>query len=93
MDFSQREIFFGFIFPNEKLTYTTFFDILKLKKGCDLNVIKCVYTVHEIAKILHVSDKTVYRIVKSGDIHATRVRNQIRITSASLEAYLQGGKS
>lgn len=93
MDYSQREIFFGFIFPNEKFTYTTFFDILKLKKGGDLNVIKCVYTVHEIAKILHVSDKTVYRIIKSGDINVKWVRGQIRITSESLESYLQGGQS
>lgn len=56
-------------------------------------MLKYVFTVQEVAKILHVSDKTVYRIVKSGDIHVTWVRGQIRITSASLEAYLQGGKS
>lgn len=56
-------------------------------------MIECVYTVHEVAKILHVSDKTVYRIIKSGDINVKWVRGQIRITSASLEAYLQGGQS
>ena len=53
----------------------------------------CVYTVPEIAIILRVSVKTVYRLVKSGDIPAIRVRGQIRITSSALQIYLNGGLS
>lgn len=51
---------------------------------------KHVYTVCDIAEILQVSPKTVYRMVKSGDIGALWVRGQIRITAESLEAYLKG---
>lgn len=51
----------------------------------------CVYTVADVADILHVSQKTVYRLVKEGDITGIRVRGQIRITSTALEQYLQGG--
>ena len=50
-----------------------------------------VYTVEEVASILRVSTKTVYRVVKSGDISAIRVRGQIRITSTALNNYLGGG--
>ena len=61
------------------------------KQGGDLMTANCVYTVPEIAIILRVSVKTVYRLVKSGDISAIRVRGQIRITSTALNNYLGGG--
>lgn len=51
----------------------------------------CVYTVANIAEILLVSTKTVYQLVKDGELTAIRVRGQIRITSIALEQYLQGG--
>lgn len=50
-----------------------------------------VYTVEEVASILRVSTKTVYRLIKSGDIPAIRVRGQIRITNTALNNYLEGG--
>lgn len=50
----------------------------------------CVYTVAEVADILRVSTKTVYQLVKAGDIAAVRVRGQIRVTDAALLKYLEG---
>lgn len=52
---------------------------------------KCVYTVYDVAEILQVSAKTVYRIIQAGDIRVIWVRGQIRITEEALNAYLQGG--
>ena len=52
---------------------------------------KCVYTVQEIATILKVSEKTVYKLVRSGELQFLRVRRQIRITSKALEQFLEGG--
>lgn len=51
----------------------------------------CVYTVKEIAKILKVSEKTLYNLIKTDDIAVVRVRGQIRITSQALTDYLQQG--
>lgn len=50
-----------------------------------------VYTVQQVAEILQVSTKTIYQIVKDGDLKCIYVRGQIRITSTVLEHYLQGG--
>ena len=50
----------------------------------------CVYTIREIAKILKVSEKTVYGLVHDNEIKCIRVRGQIRITSEQLDYYLKG---
>lgn len=50
-----------------------------------------IYTVTETAKILRVSPKTVYRIIRSGDLQAIRVRGQYRVTAEALRQYLKGG--
>lgn len=50
----------------------------------------CVYTVADVADILRVSTKTVYQLIREGDITGIRVRGQIRITSDELEKYLRG---
>ena len=55
--------------------------------------VNCVYTVSEIANMLKVSTKTVYQLVKSGDIPAIRVHGQIRITNTALKYYLEGGSA
>jgi excisionase family DNA binding protein len=52
----------------------------------------CVYTVQEIAAILRVSKKTVYKLVHDGQLQFLRVRGQIRITSKALEQFLEGGR-
>jgi len=54
---------------------------------------KFVYTVKEVSDILRISTKTVYQIIKSGELCSIRVRGQIRITSSALEKYIQGGEN
>jgi excisionase family DNA binding protein len=51
-----------------------------------------VYTIQEIASILKISEKTVYRLVKNGELPILRVRRRIRITSKALEQFLEGGR-
>ena len=50
-----------------------------------------VYTVAEIARILKISEKTVYRLIRDQELPYIRVRGQIRITAMALDVYLQGG--
>lgn len=52
---------------------------------------KYVYTVYDVAEILQVSTKTIYRIIQAGDIRVIWVRGQIRITEEALNSYLQRG--
>lgn len=54
-------------------------------------MLKSVYTVTDIAKILKVSTKTVYRLVQEQELPCIRVRGQIRITAMALDDYLRGG--
>ena len=44
----------------------------------------------EAAEFLNVSDSTVYRILRRGDLRAYRVGHQIRLTQVDLENYLRG---
>lgn len=48
-----------------------------------------IYTVHDIAKMLKVSEKTVYRLVKDGEINVIRIYGSIRIPRIALEDYLR----
>ena len=52
----------------------------------------CVYTVQEIAAILKVSSKTVYKMIHNDELQVLRIRGQIRITSKALELFLEGGQ-
>lgn len=51
-----------------------------------------IYTVQDVAHILHVCTKTVYQIIRDGDLEVIRVRGQIRVTSTALRTYTEGGK-
>ena len=53
----------------------------------------CVYTVKQVANILHISPKTMYQIVRDRQITVIRVRGQIRITSTALDDYIRGGNN
>lgn len=53
---------------------------------------KTVYTVQQVAEILQISTKTMYKIVTAKDIDSVIVRGQIRITSDALDRYLNGGR-
>lgn len=48
-------------------------------------------TVNEVAKILRVSNMTVYRLVKSKQIPAIRVGKNYRIKEDDVETYLSRG--
>lgn len=52
---------------------------------------RCVYTVAQLADILQISAKTVYRLIKDKEIRSIRIRGQIRVPSKALEEYLEGG--
>lgn len=48
-------------------------------------------TVAEVADTLRVSNMTVYRLIKSGELTAIRVGKNYRIRTADLDDYLSGG--
>ena len=48
-------------------------------------------TVAEVADLLRVSNMTVYRLIKAGQIGAIRVGKNYRIPQADLDDYLEGG--
>jgi excisionase family DNA binding protein len=48
-------------------------------------------TVAEVAGVLRVSNMTVYRLIKAGDLPALRVGKNYRIRESELEAFLSAG--
>lgn len=48
-------------------------------------------TVAEVAEVLRVSNMTVYRLIKAGELPALRVGKNYRIRERDLEAYLATG--
>lgn len=48
-----------------------------------------VYTPDEIAAVLRVTKKTVYKLIKSGELPVLRVGSLFRITEDQLQSYLQ----
>lgn len=48
-------------------------------------------TVAEVADLLRVSNMTVYRLIKAGQIGAIRVGKNYRIPQADLDEYLEMG--
>ncbi len=46
-------------------------------------------TVAEVAQVMRVSTMTVYRLIRSGDLVATRVGRSYRIWEGDLRSYLQ----
>jgi len=45
-------------------------------------------TVHEVAGIMRVSNMTVYRLIRSGELRAARVGRGYRIRESEVDAYL-----
>lgn len=48
-----------------------------------------VYTINEACKLLKVSDDTIRRMIKSGQLDAVKVGNQWRIKKASIDKMLK----
>ncbi|MEX2618628.1 MAG: helix-turn-helix domain-containing protein [Egibacteraceae bacterium] len=49
-----------------------------------------LWTVAEVAEHMRVSNMTVYRLIKAGDLPAIRVGKNYRIRGRDLDAYLDG---
>jgi excisionase family DNA binding protein len=47
-----------------------------------------LFTVAEVAEVMRVSNMTVYRLIKSGELPAVRVGKGYRIFEADLEGFL-----
>jgi excisionase family DNA binding protein len=45
-------------------------------------------TVHEVAGIMRVSNMTVYRLIRAGELKAARVGRGYRIRESEVDAYL-----
>jgi excisionase family DNA binding protein len=48
--------------------------------------------VREVADLMRVSNMTVYRLIKAGDLPAIRVGKNFRIRRTDVEGYLGGGR-
>lgn len=48
-------------------------------------------TVQEVAQVMRVSNMTVYRLIRAGDLVATRVGRSYRIWASEVDAYLARG--
>lgn len=51
---------------------------------------KQYYTAKEIAEILSISPKTVYKLVDSGAFEAIHIGTSVRVSKSSFEAWLSG---
>ncbi len=49
--------------------------------------------VHEVAQAMRVSNMTVYRLIRSGELPAARVGRSHRVRLADLESYLARGSA
>ncbi|MBQ2350501.1 MAG: helix-turn-helix domain-containing protein [Cytophagales bacterium] len=50
-----------------------------------------VYTTEETLKILKVTQRTLYRYIKAGQIKAIKLGREYRITEEALKAFLETG--
>lgn len=48
-------------------------------------------TVQEVAELMRVSTMTVYRLIKAGELRASRVGRSFRLLESEVETYLQRG--
>ncbi len=50
-------------------------------------------TVREVADVMRVSNMTVYRLIRAGELTATRVGRSYRIWEGDVESYLSRGSA
>lgn len=63
--------------------------VTKGKNGSNgVKIDKVLLTIHEVAAIFNLSKFTVYRMLKDGDLQATKIRGSIRVFGRSLERYI-----
>ena len=56
----------------------------------DSELIEPLLTVGEVAQLMRVSNMTVYRLIKSGQLSAIRVGKNYRIRRTDIDRYLTG---
>ncbi len=61
---------------------------IKMKNETVHNLPRLAYSVEEVAHMLNVSEKTVYRLVNRKLLKATKALRHLRITAASIESFL-----
>lgn len=49
-------------------------------------------TVREVAELMRVSNMTVYRLIRGGELPATRVGRSYRVWEQDIDTYLQQGE-
>lgn len=49
---------------------------------------KCLLQVREAAALLNCSQRTIYRLIQSGDLQALKIRNCLRIPKKSISEYV-----
>lgn len=65
------------------------YSIVRLVQGdLDMDEVNAL-TVVDVAQMLRVCTKTVYRIIRDGNLKVIRVRGQIRITSSALKEFME----
>jgi len=52
-----------------------------------------LFTIPEVAKFLNVSERTVQRLIKKGDLSAAKVGRQMRISRYALDQLLREGNT
>lgn len=50
-----------------------------------------VYTLDEVAEILHITKRTLYSYIKSGILHAVKVGKYWRVSAESLQDFISTG--
>lgn len=65
--------------------------MVKKVDGGELVKNEYIYNVADVACILKVSTKTVYKLIHGQELNCVWIRGQIRITSEQLSDYLKGG--
>lgn len=58
-----------------------------------MNDIPPVMNVPEVAEVLRVSQSTVWRLIRSGHLRATRIGRRVLITRQAVETLLENGTS
>ena len=62
------------------------------KRGTMIQMQEKLYSIREAMELLGVSDDTIRRMIKSGELDAVMVRNRWRIRKESLDKYLKPKK-
>ena len=56
-----------------------------------MSITPTLLTVREVAQVMRVSTMTVYRLIRAGELVATRVGRSYRIFESDVSAYLSRG--